>query len=282
MILSDFEDRISLWAEWYKHNYCKVLVENVQWLKSKRITSVSIFAQIVPHGGSWSVEDVSKIKRELQRYTLRAIKDAEAPRVVERIRNKVERWRGISYGLSGLPGHYSNRMARRIIHLATLVTPRVHAAVFKTLWNGWCTHRRFQRRHWASNICFFKCGDSCSISTSCSSSRGAEDSLEHYCRCPVVLRVANHLFHFSYPEEMGLDLWALNSAWLDTPANMRGLALLVYGVYMAFNSIRYNKISDSAQAFHCIVQHCKQGAMGHAPSMAHMEACWRSPMSYIL
>ena len=171
--------------------------------------------------------------------------------------------------MTGLPGKYSPMIAKRITRLAKLVTPRVHAAVFKTLWNGWCTHRRFQRRHLDTNACLFQCGG------------GAEDSLEHYCRCTVVLRVARHVFHFSYADQTAFDIWALNSSWLDSPENLRGLALLVYGTYMAFNTIRHNKVSDSHQAFHCIVQHCKQGAMGHAPSMKYIDACWRSPMSYI-
>jgi hypothetical protein len=269
MIQSEFLDRIGTWAAWYRQNHCKVLVGNIQWLKSKGITSTSLYATITSNKAILSGEDVCKIKKELQRYALRAIKDANAPKVVERIRNKVERWRGTAYGMSGLPGQYSRKIARRIIHLAKLVTPRVHAAAFTTLWNGWCTHRRFQRRHLDTNVCLFKCGG------------GAEDSLEHYCRCPVVLRVARHLLHFSYAAEAGLDLWTLNSSWLDIPGNLRGLALLVYGTYMAFNSIRYNKISDSQQAFHCIVQHCKQGAMGHAASMTHIDACWLSPISHI-
>ena len=101
---SDYLDRVSMWNGWYRHNYCKVLVDNIQWLKSKGITTSSIYPKIIPNEAIWSAEDVCKIKRELQRYTLRAIKDAIGPQVVERMRNKVERWRGIHYGLSGLPG----------------------------------------------------------------------------------------------------------------------------------------------------------------------------------
>jgi len=266
---SDSLDRICIWSGWYKQSHCKVLVDNIQWLKGKGITSTSIYTKITSNDLIWSGDDVRKIKRELQRYALRAIKEADAPQVVETIRNKLERWSGKYYGLSGVPGHYSPRIARRIVHLAKLVTPRVHAAAFTTLWNGWCTHRRFQNRHLVTNVCLFKCGV------------GAEDSLEQYCRCPVVLRVARHLLHFSYHERMALDLWALNSSWLDVPGNLMGLALLVYGTYMAFNSIRHQGILDGQQAFHCIVQHCKQGAMGHAASMKHIDACWHVPISHI-
>ena len=267
---TDFLDRMVRWAGWYKHGHCAVLVDNMHWLKSKGITSMSLYAKITTSEAIWTGEDVRKIKRDLQRVALSAIKDTEPPQVVERIRTKVARWNGLHYGLSGHPGHYSESIAKRVVYLAKLVTPRVHAATFTTLWNGWCTHRRFQNRRLRTNLCLFRCGGE------------AEDSLEHYCRCPVVLNVARRLFRFSYHESKALNIWALNSSWLDNEKNLRSLALLVYGSFMAFNSIRHNGISDASQAFHCIVQHCKQGAMGHAPSMKHIDTCWQSPVSHII
>ena len=110
---------------------------------------------------------------------------------------------------------------------------------------------------------------------------GAEDSLEHYCRCPVVLRVARHLFHISYPLELALNIWAINSAWLDRPHMIESLSLLMYGVYMAFNTLRYSRVTDTQQAFHCIIQHCKQGAFGHQECMNHLDSCWHRPVSHI-
>ena len=106
-------------------------------------------------------------------------------------------------GLTGVPGRYSCAMSRRLLHLATLVTPRVHAAVFSTLWSRWCMHRRFQQRHRSTNRCVFRCEGQ------------AEDSFEHYCKCPLVHRVARSVLHFSYPNELAFDVWLLNSYWLD-------------------------------------------------------------------
>jgi hypothetical protein len=267
---TDHADRVFVWADWYNQNYCKVLVDNVHWLKGKGITAPSVFSEVTSQNGPYyGDDDMRKIKRGFQRYALMALKRIQSPNAVERIRHKVERWHDIMWGLSGHPGHYSPRIARRLVQLASLVAPRVHAAVFTSLWNGWCTHRRFQRRHWPTNVCLFHCGGK------------AEDSLEHYCRCPVVHRVARHLLHIDYPNEIALDLWSLNSSWLDSPHHFRSLAILVYGTYMAFNTSRYNKMPDSQQAFHCIVQHCKQGALGHADCMSHLDSCWKRPMNHI-
>ena len=261
--------RLAEWESWYQNSFCKTLVENVRWCNSKNITVNSILDDIGTVDNHGVDEAFCKVKREFQKNALKAIKKVDAPDPVERIRHKMERWRGITYGISGNPGQYSNCMARRIKSLASLVTPRVQAAVFTTMWNGWCTHRRFQQRALASNKCVFKC------------SQTSEDSLEHYCRCPTVLRVAKHYFHFAYPKELALDLWTLNSYWLDIDDNFRGLALLVYGAYMAFNTIRHNGISDSNQAYQCIMQHCKLGCGGHPACIKFVDSCWSRPMNHI-
>jgi len=270
MSSTSFTDRIIHWNKWYKHNYCSVLVENINFPKGKGITTSSIYASITSQNDHWSEEQVDKIKCEFQRAAIRAIKAKEAPNRVARIRHKVERWQGVPYGLFGLPGHSSPLIARHLALLAKIATPRVHAAVFTTLWNGWCSHRRFQQRQKSSNVCLFLCGGA------------AEDSLEHYCRCPIVMRVATHTFRFSYPREGALNLWLLNSRWLDDAGNLLSLGLLTYGVYMAFNTIRHHSITSSLDAYHCIIQHCKQGAFGHSPSMSHLDSRWQSPVSYII
>ena len=263
-------DRIVCWSHWYKHNYCKTLVENRQWCAGIGVTTASIFAAIHDSPiSSWEDKEIKKVKGIFQKEASVALKLAMAPQAVERIRSRVERWRGIPYGLSGVPGHYSRHMHQRLHMLKRLVAPKVIGAVFTTLWNGWCTHRRFQRRHWESNRCRFKCSDS------------AEDSLEHYCRCPTVLRVAKHVFRFSYPNEMGLDIWALNSAWLDDLHNMRSFALLIDGAYNAFNTFRYTAAHNDHDAYHGIQQHCKQGTAGHADSIKHLDSCWLKEVSYV-
>ena len=105
--------------------------------------------------------------------------------------------------------------------------------------------------------------------------------LEHYCRCPAVLRAARHMMHFEYPAELALNIWVLNSYWLDTDDNMRGLGLLVYGAYMAFNSIRSKGISCMEQAIQCISQHIRQGAMGNDLCLRYLDRCWQKPMNHV-
>ena len=87
--------------------------------------------------------------------------------------------------------------------------------------------------------------------------------------------------HFDYPNESALDIWMLNSSWHDVDSNLRGSGLLAYGCYVAFNTIRRNGITNGEQAFHCIAQHCKQGAMGHNACMKYLDEAWQRPLNHV-
>lgn len=93
--------------------------------------------------------------------------------------------------------------------LAKILHPRVHSAFLHKLFNGWVAHRRLQHRRRPTNKCVFHCG-----------SEGAEDSLEHYCRCEVVQKVSEHTFHMSYPADQALNLWSFSLDYVDTTRNM--------------------------------------------------------------
>jgi hypothetical protein len=185
---------------------------------------------------------------------------------VDRIRNKVARWSGIPFGLPGVQGIQTRLMHKHLKALGLLVAPRVHAAVFKTLWNGWSTETRFQRKHSQSNRCRFKC------------SSEAGDSIEHYCRCPVVRQVSYKHLHLQYNLCDALNVWCLNTSLLDKPHILTCVAILIYGAFNAYNSIRHNTISSSSQAYNCIVQHCLQGVSGHGASAKVLGSCGRSPL----
>jgi hypothetical protein len=273
MVESHHMERLAYYKAWYENNYCLNLVNKVQEMHRMGINATDVFQDIICKNLSdFDDDDVMNIRMKFQRSVVIAIKNAIKPDACQRIRYKLARWHNIPYGLTGLPGTYSRSIHRRMLELARRVPPRVHAAVLHTLFNGWVTHRRLQRRKWPTNKCVFKCNEL----------GEAEDSLEHYCRCDVVHKVARHIFHISYPDEQGLDLWALNSKFVDNPENMLSVAMLQYGVYNAFNTLRYSPVGSSQQAFHCIVQHCKQGAFGHIPCMTHLDSRWKQTMKYMI
>ena len=84
---SEHIDRIVCWGKWYKHNYCKVLVENRQWCRSKGITPFSIFATLHETPVMlWDDKEMRKTKSDFQKEASTALKQSLAPAAVERIR----------------------------------------------------------------------------------------------------------------------------------------------------------------------------------------------------
>ena len=90
-------------------------------------------------------------------------------------------------------------IARRMQCLSQHIPPRVHAAVFRTIISGWCSHHQFQLRVAASNVFLFCC------------SGLAEDSVEHYCRYPIDVRVPKDYLLCVHPAEQALNSGMLKS-----------------------------------------------------------------------
>ena len=76
-------------------------------------------------------------------------------------------------------GRVARRAENRLQSAFSLVSPRVAIVFFGTLWNRWCTARRFQEE----GACIFGCPGE------------AQDSIEHYTRCPVQLHFARNVLH---------------------------------------------------------------------------------------
>ena len=113
-----------------------------------------------------------------------------APDASARVRHKMGRWKLHSdQPIMNMPGELTpawtcTRALSNLRRLHHIVTPRVSAACWGTLWNRWTTARRFQQRQSAKNRCVFSC------------SPRAEDSIEHYAFCPHIwqrLRLPSNL-----------------------------------------------------------------------------------------
>ena len=113
------------------------------------------------------------IKKRFQSQCLRMLMQHETYNHEGYIRKKLERWR-----LQEPLGIVTRRAIKRISHIFSLVPPRVASVVFRAWLNGWCIRRRCQR---SESTCMLKC------------SMHAEDSLEHYARCPVVIETARRI-----------------------------------------------------------------------------------------
>ena len=160
----------------------------------------------------------------------------------------------VGWGLPDNLNATANRIHFNLSRLRSLVSPRVCAAVLRTLFNGWCTHHRFQRRHAATNICVFGC------------SRSASDSLEHYCRCPVVLQVLHRKLRVEVTPRAALRLFMLDFSRSDDNL-LRCSALINYAVYNTFNAFRAKgTIRTPVVSADALGQSLLNAVMGHPAS----------------
>ena len=119
-------------------------------------------------------------------------------------------------------GVVRNCRVKNIKALQGLVAPKVAFACFSTFANRWCTARRFQ----GSGSCIF------------CRTQDAPDSLEHYCRCPIVWQFAAKVLNLSPPAEERSQRFFLVWDYTDSDDLIRH-AIVVYAAYTAFHSLRH-------------------------------------------
>ena len=166
----------------------------------------------------------------------------------------------------GLPRRTADRCARLLNDLKGLVPPRVSAAVWKTIWNGWTTGRRFQR-----------VGHQCLL---CCASQFGEDSIEHYARCAVTIQAGKDFVGLldCHPSDrlgnfvtLGLNSNRVN----DTILVKR--AVLVYAIYRTTNSLRHCPANNANVIKDMIHQFAREAVFGHAAAAKRLEEWPQGP-----
>ena len=256
------------WKNWYAHSFALVLHDNeVSFCAKCRSSPEDIRTSIAGGPQPWSCEVREKQKRNFQTTAHALILEHIRPEPINRIRHKITRWSEnvnncVGWGLPDNINVTSNRIHFNLSRLHTLVAPRVCAAAFRTVFNGWCTHHRFQRRHWATNICVFGC--------SCS----ASDSLEHYCRCPVVLEVLQRKLRVKITPRAALRLFVLDIPRSEDDLLMCG-ALINYAVYTTFNTFRVKGTTRTpVVSADALGQALLNAVMGHPASEEFLRNRW--------
>jgi hypothetical protein len=152
---------------------------------------------------------------------------------------------------------------RHLLLLRQLVPPRVVSAVFSTIWNRWTTERRFDRRQSPSNVC--KLGCSCS----------AEDSIEHYARCPITLETSRRFLRLDPQCQVNLHTFVCCNPHVKTDADITAAALLVYAVYRATNYQRFQTpLTNPSDIIDAMKQWTREGARGHPAAMRVLDTRW--------
>ena len=150
-------------------------------------------------------------------------------------------------------GTLSRRLPPRLLRLRGLTTPRVQAAMFRTLWNGWTTAARFQK----GGCCVLACSPS------------AEDRVEHYCHCPF-------FFHL-VTVWLGLEnRLASLPGFLLVADNMsnRDIALMAVAVYAMHRATAHYRQASSPcpeQVRDFLQATCQNAVRGHRQSSVFLD-----------
>jgi hypothetical protein len=254
----EFMGRRLVWRDWYARSHVMVLAQSVQRLGQIGVTIQQITSDIT--GSSRlpsSPPAIEAFRASLQMHVARRIADHRRPDGEERIRAKLGRWR-----LHGPAAHTARRVYARLRSLGGLVTPRVAAACFSVIWNRWTTARRLQKRGRAENYCVLGCGG------------GAEDSIEHYCRCRAV-RLTGAKFLRIWPD-IDLESFMLADARICDDEALISVAVLVYATYRSTNHFRPRGGTDHETACDAMEQFCRRGVEDHALSRRVIDNRWTS------
>ena len=163
------------------------------------------------------------------------------------------------------PNWQARSAHQRLKTLAQLVSPRVHASVFGSIWNRWCTLRRFQFRG-RCRLC---------------QSLHSEDSIEHYAFCSVVKELAARRLRLDTQRHVNLHTFTLTNPCLNTKQLLSRAALLIYATYRALNfQRRASTALHGEELYNAMCQWVVEGARGHAQTCQvlakHMDAAGRT------
>ena len=177
-----------------------------------------------------------------------------------RIREKIQRWH-----LPGPAATVARRITKRLGELQGLVAPRVQSACLSTLFNRWCTPRRFQQRDSHRNRCLLGCPGL------------AEDSIEHYVHCGTIHAVADTYLHMRQYFPLQAEHFMLASRVLQDGEVLTCMAILTYAAYMATNHYRQSGAVCREVAIESLKQHCRNAVRRHSSSVRILDRRWSMP-----
>jgi len=245
---------------WYALSHLFTLRNAWQQLRDMRLNRTSLLNAIAGGPRPWTRETAKRVKSTTQGTVYNRLLNAKAGYAATRTADKLHRWN------LGNTRTLADRILPRLRTLRNNVPPRVHAAVFSTLWNRWNTDKRHQRVEGIRTGCLLGC-----------TSHRSLDSIEHYLRCPVVLLAAQRKLGLVLDPATSLAQLLL----LGLPPEPRTAntwwarcALLVYAVYRTTNAARYGQPMTPLTAIRAIQQALIEGAKNHPKASRLVDGHW--------
>ena len=256
------------WKDWFEHSMLLALEDNL----TKVQNAIGPIHKVLPrrqltdsrHAGKmWK-----KARKEFQAKIHAALHRQSSPNIHARFDFKLQRWnlqdpdKPLHQHLSvrqRTPNWHARSSHQRLKELAHLVTPRVHAAVFGSIWNRWCTLRRFQSRG-RCRLCQRPL---------------TEDSIEHYACCTVVRDVAARKLRLDPILHVNIYSFTCTNPLILTEEVLSRIALLIYATYRALNYQRHAVLPLQGEDLqHAISQWLIEGTRGHPKSSHALASAW--------
>jgi hypothetical protein len=253
---------LRLWGQWFQKSFLLKLDQNEK--------------QVINEVGAW--QDIGtkppnpRKQSCLQGEVYRRLLNHAAPDPALRIRANLDRWKLLDaschphinlIGKQRTPAWTSEKTLQNLCKLRELVPPRVVSAVFSTVWNRWATKRRWQQRSSALNICQLNCGTE------------AEDSIEHYSRCPRTQELARRFLRLDPLRQVNLHSFMMCNPHTSSDADLTATALLVYAVYRTTNCQRFQQmLTETEDIISAMKQFAREGAKGHSNAKKVIDSRW--------
>jgi hypothetical protein len=256
----------SVWRDWFDRSFLLRLHSNYKDV----IASIGPLAELLKR---YNGEAMNSNRRSFQRAVYDELLRKHQYDAEHRIRMVHKRWQlnkpqqHLQTKLdvrTSTPALQAELTLRNLRTLASLTTPRIWAAVFSTIWNRWCTARRFQQRHAKHNICTLGCSNT------------AEDSIEHYCRCPYTKELAARYLRLDPTTQVNLHAFNLCCPSITTQEDLVASAVMIYALYRATNHFRHRPEQPANDVFNALRQWAREGAMNNSQTTRSLINQWKS------
>ena len=218
---SEHVGRCARWRTWFNGSFSGSICRAEERLRAAGTSSrrlVERLGKCQPH--PWPQDVMEKAKKATQGAAYKMLNTKPQGWAEERVRTKLKVWR-----LTGFPRVLARDATARLKLIGNRTPPRVHAAVWSTLFGRWLTARRMGK--WDS--CRFQCGvGSCDVT--------------HYMACPILRRFAADNLDLQVSGAEARQVFTLT----EHPAAHHGqadawikVALAIFVAYRTFNATRH-------------------------------------------
>ena len=249
------------WTRWYDRAFAKTIQEAFQWVCRAAGNLDAIRVNRSTSHLPLNADRSWRKQCQGSTYNFLVALHLRDPR--QRMREKLKRWKLPMIGTSAIrntPAWRASRAHWLLSRLASMVPPRVQAAVFGAIWNRWTTASRFQ-----SSRCCLLCG------------LERSDKLQHYSGCSVVRQILARKLRLPGSEFANLASFLLVNPNINSTGVLTLIALLVYAVYIVTNKQRQIGRPLGEAAFEAIAQAIRQGARGHSGATRTLDWRWHNP-----